>query len=146
VITVLGDDNLAVAGAVMALMLATSAIAQLAGQRLESPRTQTVGLVVMICGVIALIVAVLDKALAVLLVAAVLAGIGQGFAFMGSLCDVSKSRRRTAKETSSSYYVVDIATAVPTCGTTSPRPWRRRSSRIAVSWSSHPRTTSFVGR
>jgi hypothetical protein len=104
VITVLGDDNLAVAGAVMALMLATSAIAQLAGQRLESPRTQTVGLVVMICGVIALIVAVLDKALAVLLVAAVLAGIGQGFAFMGSLCDVRNRGEGPQRRHRRSYY------------------------------------------
>jgi MFS family permease len=118
VITVLKDDNLAVAGGVMALMLGSSAVAQLAAQRLESLRTQAAGLVVMIAGVAALIFAVLDKSLPVLLAASVLAGIGQGLAFMGSLADVSEIAPADRKgDIVASYYVVIyLATALPAVG------------------------------
>lgn len=118
VITVLGDHNLAVAGGVMALMLAVSAIAQLAAQRQESLRTETAGLAVMVCGVIALILAVLDKSLPVLLGASVLAGVGQGLAFMGSLGDVSEvaPAERKGDIVASYYVVIYLATALPAVG------------------------------
>jgi MFS family permease len=118
VIEVLKDDNLAVAGGVMALMLASSAVAQPAGQRLESLRAQTLGLIVMVSGVIALIFAVLDTSLPVLLAASVLAGIGQGLAFMGSLGDVSEiaPAERKGDIVATYYVVVYLATAVPAVG------------------------------
>jgi MFS family permease len=118
VIDVLNHHNLAVAGGVMALMLASSAIAQLAAQRFQSLRAQTTGLVVMVWGVIALIIAVVDKSLAVLVAASVLAGIGQGLAFMGSLGDVSEIAPEDSKgDIVASYYVVIyVATAVPAVG------------------------------
>lgn len=118
VITVLGDANLAVAGAAMALMLGSSVAAQITGQRLASLHTQTVGLVVMICGVITLIAAVLATSLPVLLVASVLAGGGQGLAFMGSLGDVSEIAPEDRKgDIVASYYViVYLATALPAVG------------------------------
>jgi MFS family permease len=118
VITVLGDDNLAAAGGVMALMLGTSAVAQLAAHRFESLRTQTAGLVVMILGVIALIVAVADTSLGALLAGSVLAGVGQGLAFMGSLGDVSEIAPADRKgDIVATYYVVIyVATALPAVG------------------------------
>jgi MFS family permease len=118
VIEVLKDDNLAVAGGAMALMLASSAIAQLAGQHLESLRAQTTGLIVMVLGVIALILAVLDTSLPVLLAASVLAGIGQGLAFMGSLGDVSElaPAERKGDIVATYYVVVYVATALPAVG------------------------------
>jgi predicted MFS family arabinose efflux permease len=118
VIEVLRDDNLAVAGAVMALMLGSSAVTQLAGQRLESLRAQTGGLIVMVCGVVALIIAVLDVSLPLLLAASVLAGAGQGLAFMGSLGDISEIAPAERKgDTVASYYVVVyLATALPAVG------------------------------
>jgi MFS family permease len=118
VIEVLGDDNLAVAGGVMALMLASSAVSQVAGQRARSLVAQTAGLVVMVGGVIALIVAVLDKSLPVLVAASVLAGVGQGLAFMGSLGDVSEiaPEDRKGDIVASYYVVVYVATAVPAVG------------------------------
>jgi MFS family permease len=118
VIDVLDDDNIAVAGAVMALMLGSSAVAQLAGQRLQSLRAQTAGLVVMVGGVGALIFAVLDKSLDVLLAASVLAGVGQGLAFMGSLGDVSEIApdHRKGDIVASYYVVIYLATAVPAVG------------------------------
>jgi MFS family permease len=118
VIEVLNDDNLAVAGAVMALMLASSAATQVAGQRIESLRAQTAGLIVMVCGVIALIFAVLNTSLPVLLAASVLAGIGQGLAFMGSLGDVSEiaPAERKGDIVASYYVVIYLATALPAVG------------------------------
>jgi MFS family permease len=102
----------------MALMLATSVVSQLAAQRLESLRTQTAGLVMMILGVIALIVTVLDKSLDVLLGASILAGIGQGLAFMGSLGDISEiaPTERRGDIVASYYVVIYLATAVPAIG------------------------------
>jgi len=72
----------------------------------------------MLCGVIALIFAVLDKSLTVLLVGSVLAGIGQGLAFMGSLGDVSEIAPQDRKgDIVASYYVVIyLATALPAVG------------------------------
>jgi MFS family permease len=118
VIMVLKDDNLALAGAVMALMLASSAVTQLAGHRLESLAAQTAGLIMMLCGLIALILAVIDKSLAVLLVGSVLAGIGQGLAFMGSLGDVSEiaPEHRKGDIVASYYVVIYLATALPAVG------------------------------
>jgi MFS family permease len=118
VIVVLDHDNLAVAGAVMALMLATSTVAQLLGHGFRSLPTQTLGLVVMILAVLGLIAAVIAKSLPVLLVASVLAGVGQGLAFMGSLADVSEMAPDERKgDIVASYYVlVYVATAVPAVG------------------------------
>jgi MFS family permease len=118
VIEVLDDRSIAVAGAVMALMLGTSAVAQLAGQRVQSVRAQTVGLMVMVCGVVALIFAVVDKSLGILLGASVLAGVGQGLAFMGSLGDVSEiaPEHRKGDIVASYYVVIYLATAVPAVG------------------------------
>lgn len=72
----------------------------------------------MICGVIALIFAVLAKSLPVLLIASVLAGIGQGLAFMGSLGDISEIAPEDRKgDIVASYYVVIyVATALPAVG------------------------------
>lgn len=99
-------------------MLASSAVTQLAAQRVQSLRAQTVGLSVMICGVIALIIAVLAKSLPVLLIASALAGIGQGLAFMGSLGDVSEMAptERKGDIVASYYVVIYIATALPAVG------------------------------
>jgi MFS family permease len=118
VIVVLDHDNLAVAGAVMALMLATSTVAQLLGHGFRSLPTQTLGLAVMILAVLGLIAAVIAKSLPVLLVASILAGVGQGLAFMGSLADVSEMAPEERKgDIVASYYVlVYAATAVPAVG------------------------------
>lgn len=102
----------------MALMLASSAVAQVAGQRIESLRAQTAGLIVMVCGVIALIFAVRNTSLPVLLAASVLAGTGQGLAFMGSLGDVSEiaPAERKGNIVASYYVVIYLATALPAVG------------------------------
>jgi MFS family permease len=118
VTTELGHDNLLLAGGVVALMLAPAAIVQLAGQRLESLRAQIVGLVVMLCGLAVLLLAVVGRSLALLIVAAVLAGLGQGLSFMGSLGDVGEIAPEDRKgDIVASYYVVIyVGTALPAIG------------------------------
>lgn len=115
---VLNHDNLALAGAVVALMLGPAAIIQLAGQRLKSLRAQITGLAVMIAGVGALIAADLARSLTVLFIAAVLAGLGQGLAFMGSLGDINQIAPADRRgDTVASYYVVVYTgTALPAIG------------------------------
>lgn len=117
-VTMTLKGNLALAGAVVALLLGCATAVQLTAYQLESMRAQTVGLVVMIAGLIALILADTTQALVWLLAATVLAGIGMGLAFMGSLGDVNEIAPEDGKgDTVASYYVVVyIATALPAIG------------------------------
>ncbi len=117
-VTMTLKGNLALAGAIVALMLGSSTVTQLTGYRLEALRAQTIGLSVMIAGLAALILADTTKTLAWLLTATVLAGIGQGLAFMGSLGDVNEiaPEDRKGDIVASYYVVVYIGTALPVIG------------------------------
>jgi MFS family permease len=117
VTTVLGD-GVAVAGAIVALLLGSSAATQFAGHRLESLRAQTAGLLAMCAGVLLLAFADSARDLPLLIVATIPAGIGQGLAFMGSLGDVNEIAPEDRKgDTVASYYVVVyIGTALPAIG------------------------------
>ena len=112
------QGSLALAGGVVALMLGCAAIVQLTGYRLESLRAQTLGLVVMIPGLVALLAADLSQSLAWLLAATVLGGTGMGLAFMGSLGDVNEiaPEDRKGDVVASYYVVVYIATVLPPIG------------------------------
>lgn len=118
VTNVLKHNNLALAGAVVALMLGSSALTQLAAHRLESLRAQRFGMLVMIAAVSGLIVADSGRSLEVLMISTAFAGIGQGLAFMGSLGDVTEIAPPQRKgDTVASYYVVVYAgTALPAIG------------------------------
>jgi len=72
----------------------------------------------MIIGVTALIFAVVNKSLVILLVASILAGILQSLAFMGSLADVSQiaPADRKGDIVATYYVVVYVATALPAVG------------------------------
>jgi MFS family permease len=99
-------------------MLAPAAVVQLAAQRLESLRAQIVGLVVMLFGVAVLLLADAGRSLVLLVIAAVLAGLGQGLSFMGSLGDVGEiaPEARKGDIVASYYVVVYVATALPAIG------------------------------
>jgi MFS family permease len=116
--TGLGDDNLAVVGAVVALMLGSAALIQAGAVRLPSLTAQILGLTAMAGGVALLILADLATSLPALLVAAALAGVGQGLAFMGSLGDIGEMapRDRRADVVASYYVVVYVGTALPVIG------------------------------
>lgn len=110
--------SVAEAGAVVALMLGSSMVIQLTAHRLESLRAQTIGLAMMIAGLGALLAAGTTLSLGGLLAAAVLAGLGQGLAFMGSLGDIGEMAPpgRKADVVASYYVVVYVGTAVPVIG------------------------------
>lgn len=87
----LHTSNLALLGAISALMLATSCLAQLALLRGDvDPRdAQPAGLTMMAAGVCLLVLAFPLKSLAVVLAAAVLAGTGLGVALFGAQKDIN---------------------------------------------------------
>jgi MFS family permease len=117
-VTITLKGNLALAGGVVAVMLGCATAVQLGAYRLESLRAQTIGLVVMIPGLVALVLADLTKTLTWLLAATVLAGLGMGMAFMGSLGDVNELAPddRKGDMVASYYVVVYLATALPPIG------------------------------
>lgn len=115
---VLHDDNLAVAGGIVALMLGSAAVIQLIGGRIRSLSAQQLGLAAMTAGVGTLIVADTSSSLPALLIATVLAGAGQGLTFMGSLGDIGEIAPvdQKANVVASYYVIVYLGTALPVIG------------------------------
>jgi MFS family permease len=118
VTTELGHHNLLLAGGVVALMLAPAAAVQIGGQRLESLRAQLIGLMVMVSGVVVLLLSDTGRSLTLLIIAAVLAGLGMGLSFMGSLGDIGEIApdERKGDIVASYYVVIYIGTALPVIG------------------------------
>jgi MFS family permease len=80
----LDTANLALLGAVSAVMLAASCVAQIAARgRSDHARMQAVGLVLLAIGLVALVLAFPTRSLLVLLAAGLFAGAGHGVAFLG---------------------------------------------------------------
>lgn len=117
---VIGSRNLAVSGAIVALMLGAAGAIQVFGQRLawSSVVQQISGLSFLTVGLVALVVAGQSRTTAALLVGAVLAGCGLGLAFMGALGDVNDIAPDDRKgDIVASFYVVAyIGTAIPIIG------------------------------
>jgi MFS family permease len=82
----LDTSNLALLGTVSGLVLIASCAAQISARRRSGAhaRMQTVGLVLLACGLLALVLAFPTHSLVVLIVAALLAGTGHGIAFLGA--------------------------------------------------------------
>jgi MFS family permease len=117
-VTIALKGSVALAGAVAAAMLGAATVVQLAAYRVESLRAQTVGLAVMVPGLAALLAADLAESLTWLLVASIVAGLGMGLAFMGSLGDVNEIAPddRKGDIVASYYVVVYLGTALPPIG------------------------------
>jgi len=80
----LDTTNLALLGAVSAVMLATSCVAQISARRMSAhARMQAIGLVLLAVGLVALVLAFPTRSLLVLLAAGLFAGTGHGLAFLG---------------------------------------------------------------
>jgi MFS family permease len=88
----LGTSDLALLGAISALMLAAACPVQVLGVRgLVSPgRAQPAGLVVLVTGLAALVLAFPAQSLALVLVAALLAGLGLGLGYFGSQAEINQ--------------------------------------------------------
>ncbi|MDA3627378.1 MFS transporter [Saccharopolyspora sp. WRP15-2] len=112
------STNLLLSGAAVALMLASSAAAQLVGYGGRARKLELVGLPLLAAGLVLLAVAGGLRSLTLLLVATVIAGIGQGLAFLGGLTAVSQAAPadRQAEVLSSFYVLIYLGVGVPVIG------------------------------
>jgi MFS family permease len=113
-----GDTNLALAGAAVALMFGASA----ATQRLAYGRPESIlrlgGLALTLAGFVLLIVAGSAASLALLLAATLIAGVGQGLAFLAAITGVNRIAppERRADVLSSFYVVTYLGAGLPVIG------------------------------
>ena len=118
VIELLHTRNLALVGALAAAMLGFSALVQLVGRRVPARRAQAVGLA-LVAGASALLIVVAHvRSLSVIAAASVLAGLGLGLAFRGSLAAVTAvaPEDRKGDVVATYYLVVYLGTALPVVG------------------------------
>jgi MFS family permease len=110
--------NVALTGGLAATMLGASALVQVGLRRVPSAAAQTAGLALVTAACLALVVVAHVRSLAVMTGAAVLAGLGLGFAFRGSLSDVNAIAPddRKGDIVATYYLVVYLGTAVPVVG------------------------------
>jgi len=115
---VIGISDHAVAGAISSSIFIASAAAQLAGRRLDPRRAVAAGCAVLAVAMVILAVALQFSSLIGLIVAALVAGIGQGISFSRGLAAVAEgtpTERRA--EVSSTYFVVAyVAISLPVVG------------------------------
>lgn len=118
VTSLLHTDNLALAGGVVALMLGASTLAQLLLRRLPSLAAQALGLLLLIAGLGGVLAAARTGSVVVVVVATVLAGLGQGLAFGGALAEVNAiaPADRKAEVLSAAYVVIYLGVALPIIG------------------------------
>ena len=118
VATLLELRNLAVGGGVVFLMLGTSAVAQTLWRGLPFRRMMTLGLVMLPVGLAGIVLAVPLYSAALLVAATLVAGAGQGLAFMGSMALVNKVAPAGQRaDVASSFYIVSyLGVALPAIG------------------------------
>ncbi|MET1249414.1 MFS transporter [Sporolactobacillus sp. STCC-11] len=80
-----GSSNLAVAGAIVALVLSISTVSQIVLKRIALQKLSIIGFIVMIAGLASLIAVLETKSLIFLVLTTLLIGFGHGPAFAGSL-------------------------------------------------------------
>jgi MFS family permease len=116
--TVMGIDNHAVAGVVAGSIFAASAVAQLSARRMAPQRAVAAGCAILVLGMVILAVALHFSSLQGLIVAAVVAGVGQGISFsrgLAAVAELAPADRRA--EVSSTYFVVAyVAISLPVVG------------------------------
>lgn len=115
---VLQIDNHAVTGAVVFAVFAASATAQITVRKADPTSAQRWGCVVLMLGLVCLAVSLLVASLTVLIVAAVLCGVGQGVTFSNgmSAVDAELPPHRRAEVTSTFFVVLYVAISVPVIG------------------------------
>ncbi|NIL74250.1 MFS transporter [Rhodococcus sp. B10] len=116
--TVLGVDNHAVGGAVVFLIFAASAAAQIGLRGLDAAFAQRAGCIVLLVGVVALGASLLLASFSLLVVAAVVCGVGQGITFSKGMASVTAElpAGRRAEVTSTFFVVLYVAISIPVIG------------------------------
>jgi MFS family permease len=88
--SLLDTSNLALEGAITAVMLLASCAAQVVFRRGGAPeRDQSLGLALVVVGLVALVLAFPAHSLVLVLAAALLGGVGHGMAFLGAQADLN---------------------------------------------------------
>ena len=115
---VIGIGNHAVAGAVACSLFAASAAAQVLAGRIEAQRAVALGCAVLVVGMVIIAASLHLSSLALLIVGAVVAGVGQGISFsrgLAALAERTPPDRRA--EVSSTYFAIAyVATSLPVVG------------------------------
>jgi MFS family permease len=115
---VIGISNHAVAGAMASSIFAASALSQLGARRIAPARAVAVGSAILAVGMAMLAVALHVSSLPGLIVAAIVAGVGQGISFsrgLAAVVELTPADRRA--EVSSTYFVVAyVAISLPVVG------------------------------
>ena len=130
--SLLDTSNLALEGAITATMLLASCAAQVVVRGSGAPaRDQSVGLVLVIVGLIALVAAFPAHSLALVLAAALLGGVGHGMAFLGAQSDLNAIAPpdRRGEVTAAFFVCIYLGVAVSAIGVGSWRRWRRSRRR-----------------
>jgi MFS family permease len=117
----LDTSNLALLGAVSALMLATSCVAQVTARRATGHAgMQAVGLALLALGLLALVLAFPTRSLLVLLSAGLFAGVGHGLAFLGGQAQLNLAappdQRGAVNAAFYTLIYLGVATAVVSTG------------------------------
>jgi predicted MFS family arabinose efflux permease len=118
VATLSGSGNLLLAGAAVAVLLACSAAAQLAGYGRPARALELLGLPLLSAGLVLLAVAGGLSSAALLLAATVIAGTGHGLAFLGGLSTINSTAPtgRHAEVLATFYVIVYLGVGLPTIG------------------------------
>lgn len=113
--TLLHLTNLAIAGGIVFLMLATASVTQLVTRNFNPHKIMPIGLILTSVAVLGLIFSVPQQSLILLIISTLLAGIGQGIAFLGSMKAITKAAPTDAKAgvVSSFYVLIYIGVGVP---------------------------------
>ena len=113
--TLMGVHNHAVAGGVAGLMVLTAAVVQPAAVRVAPPRAVAVGSAMLVVAMVMLFAALTFSSLWGLIVAAIVAGMGQGLSFGRGLAAVSENTPADRRaEVSSTYFLVAyVALSLP---------------------------------
>jgi MFS family permease len=113
--SVMGIDNHAIAGTLAGSIFAASALAQLLSRRTDPQRAVAVGCAILVVGMVILAAALQLSSPYVLLIAAIVAGIGQGISFSRGLAAISERAPadRRAEVSSTYFVVVYVAIALP---------------------------------
>ncbi|NPC91578.1 MFS transporter [Bacillus sp. WMMC1349] len=114
----LGINNLAFTGGVVFLMLIVSVIAQILFNKTPFTLSMRLGLVLLCLGLFGLVTAVPMDSIFILTLSTIITGIGQGFAFMGSLALVNDITPDKIKGDvmSSMYVMIYTGVGVPVLG------------------------------
>ncbi len=131
---VIGIGNHAVAGAMASSIFAASAAAQVVAGRIEAQRAVALGCAVLVVGMVIIAASLHFSSLLLLIVGAVVAGVGQGVSFsrgLAAVADRTPADRRA--EVSSTYFVIAyVAISLPVVGEgLAAEAWGLRTAGIA---------------